>query len=173
MAEIKVGEVRRVTKEDNQFFGRNGKIVEVRGVGGSREFRLTFNPWPLSDWFYAFELTYVPDNEIPVMPADLQLAPAQPATADANRETGWPQRDLDELGFSAMGVKQPATADAGADGFDPYLMNGTRLELLEAFYKFMVDMDAIHELKNELESAGEMESWGLLSALEYTLRKTS
>lgn len=68
----------------------------------------------------------------------------------------------------------PATAPAAGEvgGFDPYLVAGSRLELLEEFYKFMVDMDAIYELKNELESAGEMESWRLLSALEYSLRKT-
>lgn len=43
-----------------------------------------------------------------------ELAPATEAQpANDNRDTGWSQRDMDELGFSAMGL-QPAPADAPA-----------------------------------------------------------
>lgn len=41
--------------------------------------------------------------------SEKELAPTE-APAAQNRDTGWPQRDLDELGFSAMGL----TSDAGS-----------------------------------------------------------
>lgn len=45
---------------------------------------------------------------------ELELAPAQPAPA--NRDTGWPQRDVDELGFSAMGLQPAASAPDDDEG---------------------------------------------------------